>query len=417
MSVNKPKKRKKKQNKKAFFVLVVLLIVSVFIALYIFTSNSRAGLSTETVMIGTAEDKTSVTGYIMRDEMVINAPEAGVISFRADEGKRVSKGSAVAVVYSGDVSDEVKNELSSIHKRINEIEGSSVEKNLYAGDTMGGTSQIENDIDMIVSAVYSGNVSAVTHYKDDIIRIIRKDTGEGAVTQTTLEKLKAQKRDLESSISGKSTVMYASRAGIMCSQIDGCEEYFNVKNIDTITPSYLNNSPKESKSVPDKVEKDAPCLKIINNYQWYFTAIVDEKWVEDMKVGNSVALRFTDISDDTMDGTVYSISDAENGKVAIVVESHSLFSGIYTTRIVNAEIIRKTYNGFKVSKDAVHIDEDGGYYVYVSSEGIIRRRDVNILYSDEAYVIIKEDNSASNNLLLYDEVVISGTGIKEGSSI
>ena len=158
-------------------------------------------------------------------------------------------------------------------------------------------------------------------------------------------------------------------------------------------------------------------LKIINNYQWYFTAIVDEKWVEDMKVGNSVALRFTDISDDTMDGTVYSISDAENGKVAIVVESHSLFSGIYTTRIVNAEIIRKTYNGFKVSKDAVHIDEDGGYYVYVSSEGIIRRRDVNILYSDEAYVIIKEDNSANNNLLLYDEVVISGTGIKEGSSI
>ncbi len=416
MSDNKPKRKKKKQNKKVFLVLAVLLFIAVFVALYIFTSNSRAGLGTETVMIGTAEDKTAVTGYIMRDEMVINAPEAGVISFRADEGKRVSKGAAVAVVYSGDVSDEVKNELSSVHKRINEIEGSSVEKNLYAGDTMGGTSQIENDIDMIVSAVYSGNVSAVTQYKDDIIRIIRKDTGEGAVTQTTLEKLKAQKSQLEGSISGKATAMYASRAGIMCSQIDGCEEYFNIKNLDTITPAYLNNSPKESKAVPDKVERGEPCLKIINNYQWYFVAIVDEKWVEDMKVGNSVSLRFTDISDDTMDGTVYSISDAENGKVAIVVESHSLFSGIYTTRIVNAEIIRKTYNGFKVSKDAVHIDEDGGYYVYVSSEGIIRRRDVNILYSDEAYVIIKEDNSASNNLLLYDEVVISG-GVKEGDSI
>lgn len=417
MSDNKPKRKKKKQNKKTFFVLVVLLIVAVFIAIYIFTSNSRAGVSTETVMIGTAEDKTSVTGYIMRDEMLINAPEAGVISFRADEGKRVSKGSTVAVVYSGDVSDEVKNELSSIHQRINEIEGSSVEKNLYAGDTIGGTSQIENDIDMIVNAVYSGNVSAVTQYKDDIIRIIRKDTGEGAVTQTTLEKLKAQKQELERSISGKATTMYAGRAGIMCSQIDGCEEYFNIKNIDEITPSYLNNSPQEIKKVQDKVEKDAPCLKIIDNYQWYFTAIVDEKWVEDMKVGNSVSLRFTDISDDTMDGTVYSISDAENGKVAIVVESQSLFSGIYTTRVVNAEIIRKTYNGFKVSKDAVHIDEDGGYYVYISSEGAVRRRDVNILYSDEAYVIIKEDNSASNNLLLYDEVIISDIGVKEGSSI
>ena len=136
-----------------------------------------------------------------------------------------------------------------------------------------------------------------------------------------------------------------------------------------------------------------------------------------MKEGNSVALRFTDISDDTMEGTIYSISEAENGKVAVVIESHSLFSGIYTTRTAKAEIIRKTYKGFKVSKDAVHIDEDGGYYVFVSSEGAIRRRDVNILYSDEAYVIIKEDNSASNNLLLYDEVIVSGTGIKEGGSI
>ncbi len=418
MSDKKTKKaRKKQKNKRTLFILAVLLIVAIFTALYILSVNSVSGINTETVMTGTAEDKISVTGYMIREEHVINSPEAGIISFRADEGKRVSKGSAVAVIYSGDVSDEVKNELSSVHQRINEIEGSSVEKNLYAGDTMGGTSQIENDIDMIVKAVYSGNVSAVTQYKDDIIRIIRKDTGEGVATQTTLEKLKAQKQDLEKSISGKSTTIYASSAGIMCSQIDGCEEYFNIKNLDTITPSYLSNTPSADTEARDSYEKGNPCLKIIDNYHWYFAAVVDEKWVEDMKEGNSVALRFTDISDDTMEGTIYSISEAENGKVAVVIESHSLFSGIYTTRTAKAEIIRKTYKGFKVSKDAVHIDEDGGYYVFVSSEGAIRRRDVNILYSDEAYVIIKEDNSASNNLLLYDEVIVSGTGIKEGGSI
>ncbi|MBQ7953904.1 MAG: hypothetical protein IJ332_04110, partial [Clostridia bacterium] len=87
-----------------------------------------------------------------------------------------------------------------------------------------------------------------------------------------------------------------------------------------------------------------------------------------------------------------------------------MFNGMYTARVLNAEVIKKTYEGFKVSKDAVHIDGNGNYYVYVNTEGANRRRDVKILYADDAYVIIKVDNAAANNILLYDEVVVSGKG-------
>lgn len=412
MAENKTKAKKKK-GKKPLFVIFLLVVAAFFVGVNIIMSNTAITTESETVLIGTAEDKTAVKGYIIRDEYVMNAPASGVISYRADEGERVSKGSAVAVIYSGEVSDEVKSELSSIHQRINEAEGSVVEKNLYAGDAMGGTSQIENDINMISEAVYSGNVTAVSQYKDDIIRIIRKDTAQGAEAQTTLEKLRARKSELESSISGQSSAMYAGMAGVMCSQIDGCEEYFGIKNLDKITPEYLKNAPQANPQGPETVEKDVPCLKIINNYEWYFTAQVDETWVEDMKAGSSVYLRFTDISDQTMSGTIYSISQPVKGKVAVVIKSRSLFTGMYTSRKLSAEIIRKTYKGFKVSKDAVHIDDDGNYYVYINSEGAVRRRDVQILYSDDAYVIIKEDNSASNNLLLYDEVIVSDAQVKD----
>ncbi len=404
MSENKTKVKKNKR-KKPVYIITLLVIVAFIAGINILANNSAKSTDVETVLIGTAEDKIAVNGYIIRDEYVMNAPAGGVISFRADEGERVSKGSAIAVIYSGEVSDEVKSELSGIHKRINETEGSVVEKNLYAGDAMGGTSQIENDINMISDAVYDGNVTSVAQYKDDIIRIIRKDTAEGAAAQTTLEKLRSRKAELEGSISGQSSAMYSAVAGVMCSRIDGCEEYFGIKCLDKITPSYLKNGPEPELKDPETVEKDVPCLKIINNYEWYFTAQVDESWVEDMKKGSSVYLRFTDISDDTMYGTVYSISQPEEGKAAVVIKSRSLFTGMYTSRKLKAEIIRKTYKGFKVSKDAVHIDEDGNYYVYINSEGAVRKRDVQILYSDDAYVIIKEDNSASNNLLLYDEVI------------
>ena len=413
MSEISEKRRKKKKTKKTIFVIVILLIVAIFTVTYIVSRNTQYNSGVETVMIGTAEEKTVVTGYIIRDESVINAPESGIISYRADEGERVSNGSAVAVIYSGDVSDEVKSELSSLHQRIGETEGSSVEKNLYAGDAVGGAAQVKNDIEMITRAVYSGDVSSITQYKDDIIRIIRTDTAEEETAQTTLEKLQARKSELESSISGKSTTIYSNMAGVMCSQLDGCESYFDISSIDSINPLYLTGSPEPVLKGPDSVSADTPCLKIINNYEWYFAAVVDETWVEDMKPGHTVNLRFTDISDNTMEGTVYSISEASEGKVAIVVKSQSMFAGMYTSRVLNAEIIRKTYKGFKVSKNAVHIDEDGTYYVYINSEGAKRRRNVTILYADEAYVIIKEDNAATNNLLLYDEVIVSGTG-KEG---
>ena len=408
--IRKKRKSKKNKNKKIYFVVAILADLTVFIILGMLSKNSATVSGVETVMIGTAEEKVATSGYIIRDESVINAPESGIVSFRTDNGKRVSKGSPVAVIYSGDVNDEVKNELTSIYQRISEIEGSSIEKNLLAGDVVGSDTQVKNDVEMITRAVYSGNVSSVVQYKDDIIRIIRTNTAEEEQVQTTLEKLQARKQELENSISGKTTYIYADMAGVMSSQLDGAEDYFKISNLENISIQYLKDCPDINSYGPDIVEKGEPCLKIVNNYEWFYATEVDEVWVEGVKTGNKVNLRFTDISDDTVEGTVYSISQPVDGRVALVIKSRSMFNGMYTSRALNAEVIKRTYKGFKVSKDAVHIDENGNYYVYVNTEGANRRRDVTILYADDAYVIIKEDNAATNNILLYDEVVVSGKG-------
>jgi len=404
------KKNKKNKNKKIFFVVAILLVISLFLAFNILSRETETDLGIETVMKGIAEEKIATSGYILRDESVIKATESGMVSFRADNGKRVSKGSPVAVIYSGGVSDEVKNELSSIYQRISELEGSVVEKDLQAGDVVGSDIQVKKNVELISNAVYSGDVSSVVQYKDDIIRIIRTNAPDGEDVKTTLEKLYDRKAELEGSISGKTTYIYADMAGVICSQLDGSEEYFDISNIDNVDVKYLRDCPQVVPYGPDEVTKGSPCLKIVSNYEWYYATEVDELWIEGVKVGHTVKLRFTDISDETIEGTVYSISQPSGGKVALVIKSRNMFNGMYTTRNVNAEVIKKTYEGFKVSKDAVHIDEDGNYYVYINREGVNRRRDVKILYADDAYVIIKEDNAATNNILLYDEVVVSGKG-------
>ena len=413
------KERKTKKSKKSgtVFLIIILLLAVLVIGAFIISNNSRDSVGTETVLSGTAEDKIQADGYIIRGEYVMNSPADGIISFRADEGKRVSKGSTVAVIFTGDVSDDVKNELSSIHQRMNEIEGSSAEKNLYAGDAVGGASQILNDIDAISEAAYRGKTSAVPNYKDNITRLIRKNNKDEAHSQTTYEQLSARKKELEGSISGNSVALYAPISGVLTSHTDGYEEYFGVGCLSAMTPEYLEQAPSVKTEAKDMVEKDTPCLKLINNYEWFVAANVDEKWAEDLKVGQYVSLRFNDISSEKMGGNIFSISEPSKGKVAVVVRSSGLFNGMYTLRNAEVEIVRMTYKGFKVSKEAVHIDKDGSFYVFVNSEGVVRRRNIEILYSDDSYAIIKEDNSASNNLLLYDEVIVRGNHIEEGDSL
>ena len=318
---------KRKGKGKTILIISVLFAVAVFLGINMLSSTIKSSDDTETVLLGTAEDKMEVNGYIIRGEYVVNAPESGIISFRSDEGKRVSKGSTVAVIYTGEVSDDVKNELSSIHERMNEIEGSSVEKNLYAGDSVVGTSQLVNDVESITDSVYQRNISSISQYKDDIIRLVRKKTDGNGTALTTYEQLTTRKKELESLISGSAKAIYAPISGVLNSQTDGYEEYFGISCLGQLTPEYLENAPKLKADKEDTVVKDNPCMKLINNYEWFVAANVDEKWAEDLKVNQFVSIRFPDISDNKLDGTIYKISEPSDGKVALVVRSSGLFNG------------------------------------------------------------------------------------------
>ena len=141
--------RKKKNNgKKVLLIVAILLVIAALLTYSLLSRNVQTDAGVETVMKGTAEEKVATSGYILRKESVINAPEDGIVSFRADNGERVSRGAPVAVIYSGDVSDEVKNELTSIYQRISELEGSIVEKDLHAGDIVGSDTQIKRNIEL-----------------------------------------------------------------------------------------------------------------------------------------------------------------------------------------------------------------------------------------------------------------------------
>ena len=91
--------------------------------------------------------------------------------------------------------------------------------------------------------------------------------------------------------------------------------------------------------------------------------------------------------------------------------------------MVDGKIVINDYTGLKISRDAVRLDEEGNSGVFVRRGNIVNFRSLNILYSEEDFVIASKPSENSDIKLpythakLYDEVIISGKELKDGMVI
>jgi len=405
-----------KQSKKVT-VPVFTILLAVAIVLMFVMSLFREPVETEIVRYGTAENKKSVEAYILRNETVINSPESGILNCHVAENSRVPRYTRVASVYVGDYSEDIQIKLRNINEKINQLETSNKDKSFYVSDAASTENTIYTRVDNILSAVYRNDMTHAAQYKDDLNKLIKNMHGEQVNETDTLADLKKQKAELEQQLSATVSSIYSPVAGVFNSTIDGYEEYFNLSNLQSITPEYLKNAESAKQNVNSNAVKDSPVAKISNNYEWYVASTLDSTWSDTLKTGDVVNLRFPKISEETYTGVVKHISPEQDGEVAIVVSCGEHVENIFGIRKTETEIIKATYNGFKISKDAVRILEDGTQGVYILRDGTAWFRNIDVLYNGESYIIAKEDNSKKSNILLYDEVILSEDELFDGKAL
>jgi len=78
--------------------------------------------------------------------------------------------------------------------------------------------------------------------------------------------------------------------------------------------------------------------------------------------------------------------------------------------------VLRTYTGFKIPADALRtIDGQTGVYVLIGVQAKFKR--VQIMYSVDNYKIIRYDNSSTDNVWLYDEVITRGKNLYDGKIV
>lgn len=409
-----PRKNRNKPKSKALLLktaAVLLLLCAVINILRIaFVKRPETTLAVS----GSIEDSIDATGYIFKDITLVTPEVSGYLESVADEGEKVALNETIALVYQSEGDYEQKKELQDVEKQIAELEGKSNQKEIYASDT----ARIEQNISQEIrnfSNKLDKSPAALSTLKEDINKLItKKMIADG--------KLDGSQTDLLSSLYERRSALSASGniqgfevkapvAGMYSARVSAMESELLSDNVKSLLPSDIDRLDKIVKDGGTEVSEDNT-LKIVTDFKWYFVTVVDESVTQKIKAGQSVKLRFFDVTDRTVDGEIAYISGIDGGRAVVAISSEQYVDSIYSAPRASVEIVLSSYSGIKVPTESIRV-VDGVRGVYVIRNGYTKFVEADILYSGKEQSVVKSDG----RLATYDNVVTKYADIQDGMAV
>lgn len=392
------------------FVLVAIVAVFLFHQLY---SSFYKPITTETARYYTVSDGIDITGIIIRNETVVESSSQGVHHFVASDGERVSKDGLIAGIYDSQSASLTVTEIETIKKRIADIEDIQKYNNLEATDLDLINSKVKSALNEFISNCSAGNFSESAESSDELLSMINRRqmvTGEATDFSAQLNSLNARLAELNASLPNQIGSVTAAQSGYFISSVDGYENVLVCNNLEEITPEFLNNLQTEDSS-------SSAIGKIVSDYEWYIAAKVDINESLKYKSGDKLKISTSVKESPELDVEVKTVNMSEEGTDAVIIFScNKMNSALATVRTGPMKVINAEYEGLKVSKSALRV-LDGQTGVYVVSGMQLKFIPVNVLYSNDSFIICEQQKSEDTVLRLYDEVVVKGKKLYDGKIV
>ena len=206
-------------------------------------------------------------------------------------------------------------------------------------------------------------------------------------------------------------------SGTYSAVADGYESVLTPEVLETMTPSQLSSAAPQSVSTT--------VGKLIQGSAWYFAANVNEKDAASLKENSRLTLRMASGVGFDLPVTLTRISAAENGKCLIVLKSTRYLSYMTLLREQNAELIISAYDGLRVPKNALRVDENGVSGVYCLVGRVAYFKPVSIVYQGSDYCLVEpgtieaatESQKSLYTLRPNDEVIVSAGELYNGKVV
>lgn len=411
--------RRKKRKSFKIIAVIVALVLAVYLLAALFVALSK-NLSTTVALNGYIQESISTSGYIFRDQTVINAPGGGYIDFVSNEGDRVKKGQIIAYLYPSQPDVNMSDKIKKLTERLSVLKGLEGELAVYTDGSVTSEKRIADKVRGISDKRTKFDLSDISKIKTEINTLISTRNSaeytEGiSAKEEEILRIEQELQNLKSQL-GVNGALLAPTDGVFSTRIDGLETMLSLDKAMQSTPSYLENLNINSQSTSQMVEFSQPVCKIVDNYNWYYATVLDADKVEDLSVGSQVDLAFYDLTSSSIVGNIKRISDKENNKCAVVVKTNRYVDGIYSISEIKSELITVSVEGIKLPVDAIRV-KDGVTGVYVIRLDVARFVPVNVKYRNEDFSIVSAKETDGFKLKLYDEVIVECRNLEDGKIV
>ena len=405
-------KQKKKFNTRRLGIMIFIIIMLSIVLWQIMVNRTE----TQTATKVTVNDSFMANGWFFRNEVVVQGTTGDTVKHIVQGGEKVQKNAALAIVYANANALESSQKISVLDDQIELLENTA-QMITTGSDTVKIESMITNKIVEISSQMQQSTVSGIQSGVNEFRNLCLRraiDTVDKEVLLNQAQSLKSERNYLEQQIGNSSMTIASPASGFFSEIVDGFETQLTISTLDNMTAEELENldSSKINSASSDTLGK------IVQDFRWYFAMSVPKEKIEDLSVGDSLLLRFAQVSSD-IQVSVYDIHKQKNQENALlIVSGMEITPEILSMRYQSVEVIKKIYTGIQVPKSAVRIqtDSEGNNTqgVFILPDSISRFKPIEVLYEYGDYYIVKQGTTTQNTgLVVGDKIIVKGRDLED----
>ena len=412
-------------------IAILCLGVAVYLAVY-FVQGWEEPLVTARAYTYTQDVGMEARGILVREETIL--PDAGgsYVDQILAEGEKAAAGQAAALLYTDPAALTTRQAIRTLSAEIEQLQY-ALSSGTQATDASRLDGQVLSSITALRSLTAKGDLTALEDYALSLRTMVFKrdyaygDTNAAGQLGQLIQSKQAGLVQLNASLSQVAGVVYTPAAGVFSGTVDGWEGLLTPDKLEGLTAAGL-----EALLAQSPAPAAGPVGKLITGSTWYFAALL-EGTDTGLKSGRTYTLTFS--------GDYYGQIPMELDRVSLEGEQtlaiFSCRSHLADTTLLRAQtvdVVIHHLEGIRVPRKALRVEtvdeplESGNpdgptrqvnrYKVYIVERSQAWGREVEILYTDENFYLVRPvDPAAAKRLRAGDEIILNSSGIYDGKVV
>lgn len=381
---------------------IFFLAIVAYFAVYVFSSLNEP-YHTVSAVEYTVRDSIGVEGMVVREEETLLTYYKSLY-IAAGEGKRVSGGGVVGVVYSSDEELQRAERLKAVNSEIQSLEEL---RNSGVSESQKMENAIKSEIRNLRAAVQERQLTEIGTLSSNVRTLMLSAVGDEGSIEEQLSSLYEEQRRLRAAESEPYDVIKAPASGLFSSVTDGFENV-GPDILDELEPASLKSLMAEDRTAPELA-----LGKMVYGNDWYYAAVMPADKADDFNEGDDVTMIFGKYYSEYLEMTVENIGYADNnGECAVIFSCDEAMADVLEMRMQSAELILREDTGIRVPKKAVRVDEEGRVYVFTQTGMQAEKKLVTIMHDLGDHYVVASDKLRSGDL-----IIVSGKDIYDGKVV